>query len=579
MIRHRFMASAGFAAVAISALLLVPVTRADDPAQPAAGAARLSSVEGQVRISQGGQVLADPALVNAPLFTGTRVETGDDGKAEIQFDDGSVVRLAPGSALSLTSIGPQGSSVGLDSGLAYFELQPGAQGASMRVAFGDGAAIATGFTVMRVKLDSPPGELAVFSGNAHLDRGNSMSVDLHGGQSVALNSTDPSHYNLSDSIEPDSWDSWNTDRDQALNAQAADQTGAASNFTNNSTPAWNDLDSNGNWYNVPNQGYVWSPYDASDPGFDPYANGSWMATPGYGYIFVSGYPWGYLPYQCGAWNFYDGFGWGWAPGVRMGGCHPWWGGAGGYGGLNLGIGPRGYRPIPRPILRGPGNRFFSSVVPVKRSGFVASGSLPTRNRYSPAQIAGATVTPLRPLPSQQKYQPSTSGFVYHPAGGYQGTRTGDYPTNNVHTSPGGRASYAPSPEPRYTAVPNVPPPSNSVVSQPGGANGASNANIGAPVPGVPPGGRVGKPPGAHDSWYTNRPANNNAGPPPQQAPRSYSPPPAPRSYSPPPSSAPRSSGGGGGGGNFGGGGGGGGGNPGGGGGGGGSHPSGSGGHH
>src|SRR5580698_10609106 len=129
MKRHRFFASAGLAAFAISALLVASSSRADDTNQPPAGAARLSSVEGQVRISQGGQVIADPALVNAPLFTGTRVETGDDGKAEIQFDDGSVVRLAPGSALSLTVIGPQGSSVGLDSGLAYFELQPGAQGA------------------------------------------------------------------------------------------------------------------------------------------------------------------------------------------------------------------------------------------------------------------------------------------------------------------------------------------------------------------------------------------------------------------------------------------------------------------
>ena len=42
----------------------------------------------------------------------------------------------------------------------------------MRVTFGDSVATATGFTVMRVKMDNPPGELAVFSGNAHLERGN-----------------------------------------------------------------------------------------------------------------------------------------------------------------------------------------------------------------------------------------------------------------------------------------------------------------------------------------------------------------------------------------------------------------------
>jgi hypothetical protein len=550
MIRHRRLSSISFSIAAVLALL-VPVLKADDATQAPTSAARLSSVEGKVRISQGTQVLADPALVNAPLFTGTRVETGDDGKAEIQFDDGSVVRLAPGSALTLTTIDPQGSSVVLESGLGYFEMPAGGQGVPLHVAFADSAVTATGFTVMRIKLDNPPGELAVFSGNAHLDRGNSMSVDLHGGESVALNTTDPSHYNLADTIEPDSWDSWNSDRDQALNAEAATQTGAAANLAGNATPAWNDLDANGQWYNVPNQGYVWSPDDASDAGFDPYANGNWMATPGYGYVFVSGYPWGYLPYQCGAWNYYNGFGWGWAPGFRMGGCHPWWGG-GRYPGLNIGIAPRGYRPIPRPILRGPigVGRTTASVIPGGRTSFVSSGGLPARNHYAPVEIAGSTVMPLRPNPVQQHYQSSPSGFVYHPAGGYQGANYDRVPSNNMRTSPSGRAAYVPPPTNTYTAMPNAPRPS-AVVTQPGGAgNPGSNGNFGAPVPGVPPGGRVGKPPDAHQSWSNQRTAPAQA-----PAPRQYTPPSAPRSYSPPPAPS-RPSGGGG---NFGGGGGGGGG--------------------
>ena len=179
-----------------------------------------------------------------------------------------------------------------------------------------------------------------------------MAVDLHGGESVALSSTDPSHYDLAESIEPDSWDSWNSDRDQVLTAEGSSRTAATQGFADSSNPAWNDLDANGNWYNVPGQGNVWSPYDASDPGWDPYGSGYWMWTPQYGYGWVSGYSWGYLPYQCGNWNFYDNFGWGWAPG--MGGCAPWWGA--GFYGLNIGLMPGGYRPPihPRrpPIGRG-----------------------------------------------------------------------------------------------------------------------------------------------------------------------------------------------------------------------------------
>ena len=390
----------GLAAVVLGAVALTPAVRADDTGQGAGpgGAARLSSVEGQVRLSQGGQVIADPAVVNAPLFAGTRVETGDDGKAEIQFDDGSVVRVSPDSAVTLTLVGVQaGSEIVMESGLGYFELQGGGQGAPMRVVFGDSVATATGFTVMRIKMDNPPGELAVFSGNAHLVRGNSLAVDLHGGESVALNPTDPSQYNVAETIEPDSWDAWNSDRDQALNAEAADQTGAASNFVNSNTPnpEWNDLDANGNWYNVPGEGYIWSPYEASNPGWDPYGNGNWMWTPGYGYIFASGYPWGFMPYQCGMWNYYDGFGWGWAPGMgvglRMGGCHPWWGG-GGYRGLNIGRTPGGYHPIPMPRAPGSWGRQPPKVISVNRGGFNGGrGGVPARTAIGGINVAAAQV--------------------------------------------------------------------------------------------------------------------------------------------------------------------------------------------
>lgn len=517
----------GLATVALGAIALMPGLRADDAGQPASGAARLSSVEGQVRISSGGQLIADQAPVNSPLFAGTRVETGDDGKAEIQFDDGSVARISPDSAVTLTAVGgqggPEGSQIVLEGGLAYFELQNG----QTRVLFGSSAATATGFTVLRIRMDNPPGEVAVFSGNAHLDSGNALSVDLHGGESIALNGSDPGRYNLSETIEPDSWDSWNSDRDQALNAETADQTGAANNFVNNQnpSPAWNDLDSNGNWYNVPGQGYIWSPYDASDPGWDPYGNGNWMWTPGYGYIFVSGYPWGYMPYQCGSWNFYGGFGWGWAPG--MGGCNPWWR-TGRYGGPNLGYGPGGYRPIPMPRNGGRFGRTPPKIISVNRGPFNGGvGGLPPRTRNTPVQIGGATVAPLRPHPGNQRYEPSQSGFVYHPTHGYSGSGSRDgsvysgstNPGSNVHVSPGNRQVYNPPSGPRFTPVPVQRTPVEN-----GAAPGMNNP--GSQAPGFQPGNNNGgRPPeGGYPPRGFNGGNNGNNGynpgtpPPPPQSP-------------------------------------------------------------
>ena len=413
----------GLAALALAAVCVVPALSAQSAGGAPARAVRLSYVDGQVKLSQGEQVLADPAVANTPLFEGMQLSTGDSGKAEIQFEDGSVARLSPDSSLTIAALRGQGTAgnaqLMVNAGLAYFELQGGNTVGPINVQFGNNTATSSGFTVLRVNLDNPPGALAVFSGNAHLQiAGTGTSADLHGGESVSLNTTDPGAYQLSESIEPDSWDAFNSDRDQAMTTEAASQTTASADMGQSKNPAWSDLDANGNWYNVPGQGYVWSPYDASNQGFDPYGNGNWMYTPGYGYIWASAYPWGYMPFQCGAWNFYNGFGWGWAPG--MGGCNPWWG-LGFYGGPNIGYAPGGYIRIPRPItpVRLPG-RGPIPIFPVHRSPFIQNSAFAGRNANRPAMINGARVEALHPMPSQSVpnhasvYQ--SNGLITHQGG-------------------------------------------------------------------------------------------------------------------------------------------------------------------
>ena len=389
----------------------------DDPAAPQARAERLSSVDGHVQTVQGDQVIADPAIVNAPLFEGTQVVTFEDGKAEVEFEDGSVARLSPNSSLTLSVLkpedGPGGTEVRLDSGLGYFELQSGQSG-HMQVRFGDAVVTANGFTVLRVDLDNAPGRLAVFSGNAHVERGSAISVDMHGGESLSLNTQDLSKYDLAETIEPDSWDTWNADRDQVLTAEASSRTEATQSFPDNSNPAWNDLDANGNWYNVPGSGYVWSPYDATTPGWDPYGNGNWMWTPGYGYMWVSGDSWGYLPFACGMWSFYDGFGWGWSPGA--GACSPWWGGGGSIWVVNIVRPPFGYlpprmphRPVRLPVAPGRRNGPYPLIAVNKRppSGF---GFTQQRPRNVSATIGGHVVMPVHAISPRPVYDRTVTTF-------------------------------------------------------------------------------------------------------------------------------------------------------------------------
>jgi hypothetical protein len=414
---------------------------------PNVRAARLSFVEGDVQLSQGNQIIADPALANTPVFEGTEITAKDDGKAELQFDDGSVVRISPNSSLKVAALRQDGGAskaeLLLQTGLAYFELQGDTSASGMVVHFGESAVTASGFTVLRISLDNPPGELAVFSGNVHLDRGNTLSLDLRGGESLALNATDPNLYNLAETIEPDSWDAWNADRDQELSSQGAARTAASGSAPNSNNPAWGDLDANGNWYNVPGQGYVWSPAEAASGSWDPYGCGNWVWTPQFGYIWVSCEQWGYLPYSSGYWNYYDAFGWGWTPGYG----YPWWV-TGGWG-WNIGNRPVRYQPPHRPhgTPVHPGE-------PIRHGGFyqpnpvIAVNRIPSSPSVNPAHVvgrpmtvAGNTIEPLKPLSPRPTYNPSAaSGFRgSNPGYGNPGTggRTGYVPWANSGTSHAG----------------------------------------------------------------------------------------------------------------------------------------------
>ncbi len=514
-------ASAGLAALALVVASLAAGATAQDAQQGTgqpARAVRLSFVEGQVKLAQGNQVLAAQAVANTPLFEGMQLTTADDGKAEIQFEDGSVVRVAPDSSLTLQVLTGAGTTADaeltLNSGLAYFEFQGGGQAGQMSVHFGSNVATTSGFTVVRVAMDTPPGSVAVFSGNVHLQmtsaNGAASASDLHGGESIALNPADPTQFNVAESIEPNSWDAWNSDRDQALTAEAANQTGAPSNLGETQNPGWNDLDANGSWYDVPGQGYVWSPYEAANADFDPYGNGEWMYTPAYGYLWASGYSWGYMPYQCGAWNFYDNFGWGWAPG--MGGCRPWWG-IGFYGGPNIGHAPGGYRPIPRPMPpHGPGGPIGHRPIPmvvVNRHTAFANTGFPARDKNMQVTIAGSSVQAMHPLPSrpvysQEGYRPgnnrtptgttgagTSGGVVVTPRSSYSTSRPAPETVTPSYTPPPRPApeshgnpapSYSPPPRPtpenHGTPAPSYSPPRSSPSSG-GGSGGGSHSSGGS----------------------------------------------------------------------------------------------------
>ena len=65
---------------------------------------RLSYVEGGVQIARGSAQEFEKAMVNLPITQSTRLRTAQDGRAEVEFEDGSTVRLAPNSSIEFPQL-------------------------------------------------------------------------------------------------------------------------------------------------------------------------------------------------------------------------------------------------------------------------------------------------------------------------------------------------------------------------------------------------------------------------------------------------------------------------------------------
>lgn len=457
-----------------------------EPAQSNVRAVRLSDVEGKVQVFNGSAVAFDQAQPNMPVVEGMRLVTADDGRVEVQFEDGSVARVTPNSSITLTQLhrDADGGTVTLidaNTGLSYYELN--GRGGQYTVRFGPNAVTPLDSSIFRVDLDGNPAELAVMHGSVHVQDNQNLSLDVHTNQSIRFDTQNPGQYDVVQSVSADSWDQWNSDRDQALATLESDATTARASSGSPDDPGWNDLDYYGDWYNVPGQGMGWGPSGVGQ-NWDPFGVGSWGYYPSFGYTWISGYPWGWWPYHCGAWNWYSTYGWLWFPGN----CG--WGtfGGGWYPYATVWHVPPGYKlplrpvhgprqgPVPRlqPLIAvNRGNQFnqFRSVgepKPPARAfeyqGKTIAAAEPTIHMRDAGPLGeGFTNTVVRTHP--EVFDRTPNGSVNAPPRNtYRPVNRNNfappsYPAhNNTYTGP--RTTYSPprvsAPAPHFSAPPPAP---------------------------------------------------------------------------------------------------------------------------
>ncbi len=473
------------------ALLLgsLAVARADDQIR----AVRLSNVVGTVQLVNGPDSQFAQAYPNMPLMQGSTLKTGEDGRAEIQLEDGSVARLTPNSSatVSVLTRSAQGTNTELDllTGLTYVEMT-GTANARFVVRFGPNEVISPAPAKFRVNLDANPVEFAVLDGSAHLSNGTAYSVDVRSNETVRFDANDSSRYFLAQGVDGDSWDQWNADRDQAMSQMAAQQTREAIG-SGNADPSFSDLDYYGNWYATNDGTNYWVP-DGAGAGWDPYGAGYWGYYGGAGgYVWISGYPWGWAPYHCGTWNYFNPY-WGWIPT----GCGSSWYPVGG-----IWNAPPRYRRIPRPSPVHPAPS--GGVRPVAKEALIKVDRGPEATTLTPRLGAAPKTIEINGAPAHLLAKtPNTGNTLLARAGssatvvrsGYEGSQTvGNVPVyRSTAPSTGYRpgSAYSPSTA-RYSAVGQASASHGSMASSsPSAASSGFHGSSGGGAPASGGGGHV-----------------------------------------------------------------------------------------
>ncbi|HTZ90352.1 MAG TPA: FecR family protein [Alloacidobacterium sp.] len=468
-------------------------------------AVRISDVEGTVQVVDDNGVVFDQAHINMPVTQGMRLKTGGDGRVEIQFEDGSVARITPNSAIGFdqlqrTGEGDTVTQLQAVAGLTYYEFNN--RGGKYSVRFGPYTVSATKSSIFRVSVDQNPAQVAVMRGAVHIDTGNDGGVDVLTSQTATLDLKDPASYDLAQSITADSWDQWNSDRDQLLSQMGSRATTARAMSGSPDDPGWNDLDYYGNWYDMPGYGMGWTP-SGLGVGWDPFGSGYWGYYPSYGYTWISSYPWGWWPYHCGAWNWFNGPGWMWFPGNCGWGAF----GNGWYPVTTVWNCPPGYIPPKRPLtpVHGPFRMPpQQALVAVNRGPVNVQFRRPDSKPVAqPIEFNGKTLQPIEtsvhprvsgplgesfsiasgyvPLSGSETLpnsgiRPSyPAGFGALPSEGasHNGYAPPAMPRNTIappvyHSNPGGGAPHYSAPSaPSFSSAPHMSAPSSSAPSSGG----------------------------------------------------------------------------------------------------------------
>ena len=399
---------------------------------------RLSYIDGNVEMDRATGQGMEKAILNTPVTEGVRLATGNDGLAEVEFENNSTIRLGENSEIQFTKLliddrGAKVNEVALLKGTAYVDTK-GSKEDMYRATVGNSVFVVHRDTQLRLDENDGNAKASVLKGEVELQTPQS-EVRVGKKETLTVDPNSASGYEIAKGVDAQPLDRWNYERSAYQQSYSYNNPGVSSGLNGY---GYADLNYYGGWSNLPGVGYGWQPYGVSNwGGWNPYLAGAWAFYPGFGYTWASAYPWGWLPYHYGSWTYLGGSGWFWLPGggnfYRNNGWY-----ASGFQSAPVVHGPAGWVAPARPPALGPGVASYAPTVRVGTIGnmppAIPGGRVPPNFRSVVPRSADRAMTV--PGHGATPYNPATAGKTGSkpPVGADTRAIYGPYAGANPHSS-------------------------------------------------------------------------------------------------------------------------------------------------
>ena len=276
-----------------------------DAGDPPSRVARVAHIEGLVSFQPAGTQDWLAAPLNRPLTTGDTLWSDQNSRAELQLD-GSVIRLASSSELSIVNLNDEVTQIRLTSGTILLRVRRLDDNETYEVDTPNLAFSVLRPGLYRIGVDASGNSTTIIarSGLGEVT-GGGTAYTVYAGDYDIFSGTDQLAAEAQPSApDQDAFEVWSADRDRRWDSSVS------ARYVPDIV-GYEDLDEHGSWRTTAEFGFAWYP-SAVPVDWAPYRTGHWSYIEPWGYTWVDDEPWGFAPFHYGRWLWGAGA-WCWVP--------------------------------------------------------------------------------------------------------------------------------------------------------------------------------------------------------------------------------------------------------------------------